>query len=138
MLDHFVATLPLLLTGLILGGMLFFALVFAPLVFTKLPGDIAGGFIRRVFPVYYRVFAALSALAALSVWGRVDMLVLGAVAAAFLFAWRWLMPRINEARDASRGGDAAGARFGRLHRLSVAINALQMIAVLVVFVRLAG
>lgn len=138
MLDHLVTTLPLLLTGLALGGMAFFAFVFAPLVFTKLPGAVAGGFIRQVFPVYYRVFAVLAALAALSAWGRVDALVLGAVAAAFLFAWRWLMARINVARDASPGSDAAAARFGRLHRLSVVINAAQMIALLVVFVRLAG
>jgi hypothetical protein len=67
-----------------------------------------------------------------------DAIVLGAVAAAFLFAWLWLMPRINQARDASPGGAAADARFGRLHRLSVAINAVQMVARLVVFGRLAG
>jgi hypothetical protein len=135
MVDHFLATLPLLLTGIILGGMAFFAFVFAPLVFMKLPGEVAGGFIRQVFPVYYRAFAALSALAALAAWGRVDALVLGVIAAAFLFAWLWLMPRINEARDAARGDDAAAVRFGRLHRLSVAINAVQMIAVFIVFVR---
>jgi hypothetical protein len=138
MLDHLLATLPLLLAGLVLGGMVFFAFMFAPLVFTKLPGDVAGGFIRQVFPVYYRAFGALSALAALSAWGQVEALVLAAVAAAFLFAWLWLMPRINAARNASPGNDASATRFGRLHRLSVAINAVQMIAVLVVFVRLAG
>jgi hypothetical protein len=110
----------------------------APLVFTKLPGDVAGGFIRQVFPVYYSAFGALSALAALSAWGQVEALVLAAVAAAFLFAWLWLTPRINAARSASPGNDASATRFGRLHRLSVAINAVQMIAVLVVFVRLAG
>ena len=138
MLDHFLTVLPLLLTGLVLGGMMLFAFVFAPLVFMKLPGEVAGGFIRQVFPVYYRVFAALSAFAALTAWGHVEALVLGAVAAGFLFAWLWLMPRINAASDASRGNPAAAGRFGRLHRLSVAINAGQMITVLVAFIRLAG
>ena len=64
--------------------------------------------------------------------------MLGVVAAAFLFAWLWLMPHINAARDASPGGNGLAARFGRLHRLSVVINAIQMVAVLAVFVRLAG
>lgn len=130
-------TLPLLLTGLHLRGMAFFAFVFAPLVFIKLPSDTAGAFIRQVFPVYYQVFAATSVLAVLSAWGRAEAVVLGVVAAAFLFAWLWLMPRINRARDASHGEPAAAARFGRLHRISGLVNAAQMIAVLVVFVRLA-
>lgn len=101
MLDHLVATLPLLL---------------------KLPGDVADGCIRQVFPVYYRAFAALSALAGLAAWGRLDAIALGAVAAAGLFASLWLMPRINAASNASRGDHAAAARFGRLHRLSGLVN----------------
>lgn len=138
MLDHVLTFLPILLTALILGGMVFFAFVFAPLVFAKLPENTAGAFIRQVFPVYYRVFAALSVLAALSAWGRWDALVLAALAAGFLFGWLWLMPRINSARDASTQDGAAASRFGQLHRTSVVINAAQMIAVLVVLVRLAG
>lgn len=138
MIEHLVTTLPLLLTGLVLGGMTFFAFVFAPLVFIKLPAETAGSFIRQVFPVYYRVFAAAAALAALAAWGRIDAIVLALVAGGFLLAWLWLMPRINQARDVSAVDAAAGARFGRLHRLSVLINAGQLIAVLIVFVRLAG
>jgi hypothetical protein len=120
----------LLLTGIILGGMGFFAFVFAPLVFTKLPATIAGGFIRQVFPVYYQVFTAVTAFAAVAAWGRIDALILVFVAAAFLSSWLWLMPRINHASD------TGSKQFGRLHRLSVAINFAQMAALGIVFVRL--
>jgi hypothetical protein len=118
-----------LLAALLLGGMTFFAFVYAPLVFTKLPAEVAGGFIRQVFPVYYRVMTVLSALAALCAWQGWEGPVLALIA----------RPRINAARDADLAGDAvAGRRFARLHRTSVLLNGTQMIAVLVVFLRLAG
>jgi hypothetical protein len=128
-----------LCTALILGGMAFFAFVYAPLVFRKLPADVAGGFIREVFPVYYRVLAALSVLAAALLWRRWEGVVLACVAALFLFSLLWLMPRINAARDAGRTGAAdAGRSFARLHRASVLINGAQLIAVLLAFVGLVG
>jgi hypothetical protein len=41
------------------------------------------------------------------------------------------MPMINRARDVEVAGDAgAGSRFQRLHRLSVAINGVQWLAIL--------
>ena len=64
--------------------------------------------------------------------------MLGIVAAAFPLAWLWLMARINLARDASHGESAAAARFGGLHRISVLVNPAQLIAVLIVFIRLAA
>jgi len=84
------------------------------------------------------VFAIVYALAALAAWGRLDAAVLALVTAGFLFAWLWLMPRINQARDSAAEDAASGTRFARLHRLSVLINAAQLVAVLIVFVRLAG
>jgi hypothetical protein len=49
------------------------------------------------------------------------------------------MPRINRDRDRSLAGDAAaGARFARLHRLSVWINAAQIVVVAVVLARFVG
>ena len=119
-------------TALILGGMVFFAFVFAPLVFVKLPAKTAGGFIREVFPVYYIAFAGAALLAGAFAIPRIDALILAIVSGFFLLARFWLMPKINQARDQ---GEAR--RFERLHRLSVFINAAQMIAVFAVFVRLA-
>ncbi len=120
-----------LVTALILGGMVFFAFLFAPLVFTKLPAKTAGGFIREVFPVYYVAFAGVALIAALLAIPRIDALVLAVVGGLFLLARYWLMPKINAARD-----QGENRSFDRLHRLSVIINAAQMIAVFAVFVRL--
>ncbi len=50
-----------------------------------------------------------------------------------------LMPRINAARDRMLAGDeTSGRRFNQLHRASVVINLLQLLAALVVLVRLAS
>lgn len=117
--------------ALLLGGMVYFAVVFAPLVFRHLPGEAAGGFIRRVFPVYYLVSLMLAALAgvfALPVRPTEGAILL-LVAAGFAFARQVLMPRINALRDLELAGEAAaGAQFVRLHRISVAINMMQMLA----------
>ena len=131
---HIITGLALALT---FGGMTFFSGVMAPLVFTKLPIETAGTFIRALFPWYYLSMglATLIALVALvfgtsgiASWeaGLTALVLLG-----FVYARQSLMPMINNARDAELAGDnAAGARFTRLHRLSVLINGLQWIAVL--------
>lgn len=128
-----------LLCGMVLGAMLFFAGVVAPLTFRTLPSDIAGDFIRALFPVYYGVLMAATAAAALSLWDRREGPVLAAVAVLFAFA-RWgLMPRINWARDLHLMGEPEeGKIFRRLHRLSVLINIAQMIALLGVLLHLAS
>ena len=42
-----------------------------------------------------------------------------------------MVPRINQLRDAELAGDtAAGARFATLHRVSVIINMVQLLALL--------
>ena len=135
-------TLAGLALAAVFGGMLFFSAVMAPLVFTRLPADQAGRFIRQVFPWYYLVSGAASALAlaALAVargllaW---ETLAVAAVAAAFAAARQGLMPRINRESDRARAGELdAPHRFNRLHRLSVIVNALQLLAVTAVLVRL--
>ena len=132
--SHIITGLALALT---FGGMTFFSGVMAPLVFTKLPIDTAGQFIRQLFPWYYLTMGVttLVALVALAVgtsgftgWetGLTALALLG-----FIYARQSLMPTINRARDAELAGDSeAGARFTRLHRLSVLINGLQWFAVL--------
>jgi hypothetical protein len=60
------------------------------------------------------------------------------VAAATWWLRQRLMPRINALSDAAQAGDAAaGPRFARAHRLSVAANAVQMLAAAAVLVRFA-
>ncbi len=126
-------------TSAVFGGMVLFAFIYAPLVFIKLPAETAGGFIRSVFPVYYAAMAASSAVAGLLLLPQWTAAVMLAVSATFLAARFALMPRINAARDASlaAAGDAgAKRRFARLHRLSVIVNFVQMLAVLAVLIHL--
>ncbi len=137
----FVLTIAIVTVGALWGGMLFFAAVFAPLVFIKLDAETAGRFIRQVFPVYYLSMGIVSVVAAIAIivshaHGTADALAMILVCLGFWFARRVLMPRINLARDADLEGDSdAKGRFKRLHRTSVLINAVQMLAVLVVLIR---
>ena len=46
------------------------------------------------------------------------------------------MPRINQVRDAELAGDtAAGARFATLHRVSVIINMIQLLALIALLLK---
>lgn len=130
----------LVATAILLGSMLFFSLLVAPLVFIKLDAPVAGHFIRALFPWYYGVVIALSTLAALALAGAstLDATILALVAIGGVFARQGLMPRINRQRDRMLAGNRrARRRFDRLHRASVWLNAVQIVAVLAVLVRLA-
>jgi hypothetical protein len=131
----------LLLSALLFGGMAFFAGVMAPLIFSKLPAETAGGFMREVFPVYYLVMALVAFLAALAAMvGRFgESVILVLIAAGFLYARFGLMPQINRLRDAELEGNAAASvRFKRLHRASVLLNLVQLIAAGGVLIALAA
>ena len=130
--------LGLVAAACLLGGMVFFAAILAPLVFTKLDGATAARFIRATFPRYYLYVAAAAALGGVGlVWtDRLSGLVLLAVALVTVWLRQGLMPTLNRLRDAGLAGDAAsGARFDRMHRVSVGVNMVQMVAVLAVIVR---
>lgn len=124
---------------LLLGGMLFFPIVVAPIVFKSLPEAEAGLFLRSMFPRYYLFIIALSALG--FVFYQVDAgydptlpaIVCLWVALSTLWVRQSLVPRINDARDAQLAGDdTAGARFDRGHKLSVAINMLQLVGLVAI------
>ena len=120
------------------GSMVFFAGVVAPLVFTRLPEDVAGRFIRALFPWYYLVLGVVSGGAALAAGAAGQPGLAAGVAAVglgFFYARQILMPRINALRDRELDGDAAaGARFRRDHRRSVLLNLGQMLALLLCLV----
>lgn len=125
----------LTLTALLFGGMTSFAFFFTPMVFRYTEREDAAEFLRRVFPVYDRLGSFVAIGAALPLFpGRYSFEVgtLLAVAATFLFAARVILPAVNKARDA--GNDR---RFKIWHKFSVLLHTAQMIAVLVVLVRLA-
>ena len=130
--------LALFAAAALFGGMLLYSFGFAPLAFSTLPADEAGRLLRAAFPRYY-LFVIATALVAglallavdsLSAWLMLVTLVLGVAARQLL------MPAINRASDARAAGDAsAGARFKRLHGISVALNFLQLAAVGTVLAR---
>ncbi len=118
--------------ALLFGGMVFFAAVVAPLVFTRLPFDVAGPFIRQVFPVYYLWVLGCSAAAAVALFplSKPAAGILAAVAGLAVWLRQGLMPRINALSDRAQAtGDAEAKRgFDRMHRLSVVANLLQLVA----------
>ncbi|MEM1275532.1 MAG: DUF4149 domain-containing protein [Pseudomonadota bacterium] len=123
--------LSLFMIALLLGGMVFFSFVFSPLVFIHLPAETAGPFIRQVFPWYFLVVALLFILAAAAL-ATIDLFWAGLAATMGVLGVlnrQGLMPKINSLRDAQLAGDAAaGKKFDLLHKASVAINFVQMIA----------
>ena len=127
----------------VFGAMVFFAFVYAPLVFIKLGTETGGRFIREVFPVYYVAMGATSIVAAVllafaSAARGADALAMAGIGVVFFLARFVLLPIVNRNRDAGQAGDlAAKKRFDALHRVSVVVNAVQMLAVLVVLVRYA-
>ena len=136
-----VDTAGLLAVAAVFGGMVFFAFVYTPLVFIKLGAESGGRFIREVFPVYYVAMGATSVAAAVllafgSAARGADALAMACIGIVFFFARFVLLPSINRNRDAGQGGDVtAKKRFDVLHRVSVIVNLVQMLAVLVVLVR---
>ncbi|MEM7401714.1 MAG: DUF4149 domain-containing protein [Pseudomonadota bacterium] len=128
----------IVLCALILGGMVFYVTFMAPLIFIKLPAPTAGEFIREVFPWYFLVFAVLTLLSAILLfigafqWQSAVMLI---CAVFFIFSRQWLMPKINDYRIAIQDGESdAKIKFKNFHRLSVAINYIQLIAIFIIFI----
>ena len=114
-----------------LGAMLFFAIAVAPTVFQALPADQAGLFLRRLFPRYYAALILGSSIAG-AVLLPTQALAAGVcfvIVASTLWVRQILVPRINQLRDKELAGDPqAGVSFARWHRISVAINLIQLIA----------
>ena len=127
----------------LLGGMLFFPSVVAPVVFKALPQEQAGAFLRAMFPRYYSFIILLGVAACVSYalaesgsGGSVLSPTVGITAlvvVSTLWVKQSLLPKINTARDAELAGEAsAGASFSTMHRLSVAINMVQLIALVAI------
>lgn len=128
-------------TGALLGSMVFFAAIVAPAAFQLLPDDVRPRYLSGIFPRYYLwggIVAALAMVAAIPV-NTGAAVTLALIALAFIGVRQLLLPPINRARDGRAAGDPqAAALFGRLHRISVCINLIQMLALIAVFAALAG
>ena len=124
-------TLALYVVAATLGAMLFFAVGVAPTVFQALPIQEAGLFLRKLFPRYYLALIVGSGVAG-GLWissAPLAAAVCWLIALSTLWIRQSLVPRINQLRDAELAGDAtAGVRFATLHRVSVIINMVQLLA----------
>ena len=131
-------TLALYVVAATLGAMLFFAVGVAPTVFQALPIQEAGLFLRKLFPRYYLALALGSGLAG-GLWissAPLAAAVCWLIALSTLWIRQSLVPRINQLRDAELAGDAAaGARFATLHRVSVIINMVQLLALVALLLK---
>lgn len=121
-----------------LGAILFFSFGVAPIIFTVLEPSQAARFVRRLFPRYYAWGATAAAIALASFtsgaliwpahrgpWALAQILLLLGVVLINLYCGNALTPRINRARDA---GPGQSERFDRLHRLSVRLNSVMLLA----------
>jgi uncharacterized membrane protein len=118
------------------GSVLFFSFGVAPVIFKVLGAEAGGRFVRALFPRYYLWGAIAGAVALPAYLGvplsfpeyrgprvAVEALAIVAGTLIMLYGANSLVPAINAARDA---GPAGHARFDRLHRRSVRLNALVM------------
>jgi hypothetical protein len=120
----------------LVGGMLFFGVVMAPLVFWHLPLAVAGPFIRTAFPWVYGYCIGSAGLAAVGFALRREWLaLLVPVAVTGVTAWLWfyLLPMLDALKAAN---DAAG--FTRGHQLSVWLNGAELLAAIMLLIRLAA
>lgn len=128
-------TLTLILLSAAIAVILFFAAVVTPAIFSTLPREEAGRVIRVLFPRYYLVLGALTALATVTAIYAypVPALLIGIAALGFAYAQFALRPRIDALREAAHSGlDVAAKReFDRLHRLSVLLNLGQLLLLVV-------
>ena len=131
-------TIGLYIVAATLGSMVFFAAGIAPTVFQSLPEAEAGQFLRRLFPRYYLALILGAGAAGLCFVMTSPLAAAVCLIIAGSTAWvrQVLVPRINQLRDAALGGDTdAGQQFARLHRWSVSINMVQLLALLILLIR---
>ncbi|HBW83131.1 MAG: hypothetical protein CMD92_06975 [Gammaproteobacteria bacterium] len=129
-----------LLVALLAGSMLFFSFVMAPLIFIKLDIDVAGKFVRAVFPWYYLLILVLAGLSALTLaaLAPLNAALMLLIAGSTAYCRQYLMPQINEHKDRSRAGESGATEvFDKLHRRSEILNGLQLLAVMAVLIHLA-
>jgi hypothetical protein len=111
----------LLIASSILGIMLFVSLVMLPITFATLTKEMAGNFVRKLFPVYHIVLFLASQVAGLLAFTPHLKPIAFLCGLIFALHFVFLTPAINKATDAENE-----KRFKTLHRLSVLVNVLVM------------
>ena len=121
------------LSSAILGIMLFFSFVVAPVTFTSLNEENARRFIRKIFPFYYNVNLAISALITLILFFiksfKLDFFLIFSVTVLFALSNFVLMPLINKYKDTNQD-----KKFKFSHFISVVINFIQIIILIIILI----
>ena len=128
-----------LVASMLFGVMLFFSFLVAPITFIKLEAKPAGQLIRSIFPYYYLIIIIFSLISAvlLTLTYQTSAVLMLVIGLSGIFSRQSLIPKINNYRDAEIAGDkSAKSKFDRLHRLSVGINAGQIIVLIVSIVNI--
>ena len=115
-----------LVAAAILSFMIFFPLVVATSVFKVLDEKQSSKFLRIFFPKYYLYGFVLSVIGlTLSTYYEIKLsiLIFLLIMVGFIFSRQVLMPMINKAKDLEDE-----SKFNKLHKFSVFINFLQIIA----------
>jgi hypothetical protein len=112
--------------------MLFFSFVIAPTVHKFLPTAQSGPYIRKLFPIYYIINAALAfgsliAIASLGVFNAI-FYANAIIFVLFVLCYFYLMQTINKQKTKSNN------KFKILHGTSVAINLIQIILLILITV----
>jgi hypothetical protein len=124
-IDYLLLTVITIFPVLSLGIMLFFSFVIAPTVHKFLPTGQSGPYIRRLFPIYYTINAALTlgsliAIASLGVFNAI-FYANAIILVLFALSYFYLMPTINKQKTKNN------RKFKILHGSSVAVNFIQII-----------
>ena len=133
-IDYLLLTVITIFPVLSLGIMLFFSFVIAPTVHKFLPKEQSGPYIRRLFPIYYIINAALAlgSLIAIASLGVFNAIFYSNVIIFFLFTfcYFYLMPTINKQNKKNN------PKFKILHISSIAINIFQILILISITVLL--
>lgn len=131
-IDYLLLTVITIFPVLSLGIMLFFSFVIAPTVHKFLPKAQSGPYIRRLFPIYYILNAALAlgSLIAIASLGIFNAIFYANVIIFILFGlcYFYLMPTINKQKAKDN------RTFKILHGTSVVINFIQIILLILITV----
>ncbi len=123
-IDYLLLTVITIFPVISLGIVLFFSFVITPTVHKFLPTAQSGPYIRKLFPIYYILNAALAlgSLIAIAYLGVFNAIFYANVIILVLFAlcYFYLMPTLNKQKTKDN------RKFKIMHGISVAINIVQI------------
>ena len=133
-IDYLLLTVITIFPVLSLGIMLFFSFVIAPTVHKFLPTAQSGPYIRRLFPIYYIINAALTlgsliTIASLGVFNAI-FYTNAIIFVLFAVCYFYLMSKINKQKEKNN------RTFKILHMSSFVINLIQILLLLFITVLL--